>query len=141
MLRVSMTQCLVLLLRRLAEQRSDAPLSVRTTQDRVMAEVVAAVLRAPGDPHSVDSLAAVAHLGRSAFTERFGATFHRTPMTFVREVRLERADELLRSTTLDVATVAHRTGFASRSHFSRIFRETFGVPPAERRRLGGRHGA
>jgi AraC family transcriptional regulator, activator of mtrCDE len=135
MLRASMTQCLVLLLRRLVEDRDDVPLWARTTQDRTMAAVVAAVLRAPGDPHSVESLARLAHLGRSAFAERFVTTFGRTPMAFVREVRLERAAELLRSTTLDIATIAHRTGFASRSHFSRTFREAFGVPPAEHRRL------
>lgn len=141
MLRASMTQCLVLLLRRLLEERADVPLWARTTQDRVMAEVVAAVLRAPGDPHSVESLAQLAHLGRSAFAERFLATFRRTPMAFVREVRLERAAELLSSTTLDIATIAHRTGFASRSHFSRTFRDAFGVPPAEHRRLGRRNAA
>lgn len=141
MLRASMTQCLILLIRRLVEERVDVPLWAQTTQDRTMAEVVAAVLRAPGDPHSVESLARLAHLGRSAFAERFVATFRRTPMTFVREVRLERAAELLSATTLDIATIAHRTGFASRSHFSRTFRDAFGVPPAEHRRLTGRDAA
>lgn len=110
MLRASMAQCLVLLLRRLVEGRFDAPGWLRTARDPRMAEVVAAVLRAPGDPHSVYSLAQLVHLGRSAFAEHFVATFHRTPMAFVREVRLERAAELLRCSVGRAQPVGAGTG-------------------------------
>lgn len=133
MLRALMGQCLVLLLRRLAARPDDAPSWLRAIGDARMAPVLAAVHRDPGHPHTVASLAAVANLSRSAFAAAFVRRFGLTPMAFVRDVRLRRAAELLRTSPLDVATIARRVGFASRSHFSRTFREVFGEPPAAHR--------
>jgi AraC family transcriptional activator of mtrCDE len=48
----------------------------------------------------------------------------------VREVRLREAARMLRQSSLPVDTVAGRTGFASRSHFSRAFRDLFGQSPS-----------
>jgi AraC-like DNA-binding protein len=138
MLRALMTQCLVRLLRRLEGAAGvDLPW-VRATEDPRLAPVLDAILADPGASHSLESLAERASLSRSAFAEAFAAGFGRTPMAFVRDVRLQRAAELLTTTTLDVATIAHRVGFASRSHFSHAFRRAFSVPPAEHRRRARR---
>ncbi|MGH2398120.1 MAG: helix-turn-helix domain-containing protein [bacterium] len=44
------------------------------------------------------------------------------------------AQELLREGKLSQAEIALATGFAEQSHFSRVFRETVGVPPGAWRR-------
>ena len=49
-----------------------------------------------------------------------------------RWLRLERARQLLRETTLPVLDVALATGFASSSQFARAYVRTFGEPPATR---------
>jgi AraC family transcriptional regulator, activator of mtrCDE len=133
MLRALMSECLVALLRRLHQERDDDLAWLHVVEDPRIAAAIAAVLDRPGGAHTVDSLARAAHLSRSAFAERFTTVIGRTPIAFVREVRMQRAAELLRTTRLDVATVAHRVGFSSRSHFSRSFRESFGVPPSAHR--------
>ncbi len=69
-------------------------------------------------------------MSRAAFAERFRATFERSPMAFLRDLRLRRAARLLAETDLPVKTVAGRVGFASRSHFSRAFKASFGADPA-----------
>jgi transcriptional regulator GlxA family with amidase domain len=46
-------------------------------------------------------------------------------------LRLERARQLLRETSLAVVEIASATGFGSASHFSRAFRRAFGFPPRE----------
>ena len=53
-----------------------------------------------------------------------------------RFLRLERARQLLRETTLPVLDVALATGFASSSQFSRAYRHAFGQPPSETRMSG-----
>ena len=53
-----------------------------------------------------------------------------------RWLRLERARQLLRETTLPVLDVALATGFASASQFTRAYANTFGEPPS-RTRIGG----
>ena len=48
-------------------------------------------------------------------------------------LRLERARQLLRETTLPVLDVALATGFVSASHFSRSYRARFGFSPRTER--------
>ena len=50
------------------------------------------------------------------------------------KVRLEHADRLLRTTGLTVTAVALASGFASASHFARVFRQAYGRAPAARTR-------
>ncbi len=61
--------------------------------------------------------------------ERCGKTFGE----LVREQRMERAAMLLRATSLPVAEVARRVGYAGTSNFYRAFREQYGCSPAELR--------
>lgn len=48
------------------------------------------------------------------------------------QIRLDRAAQLLRSTSLKVTEVAVACGFPSQSHFSRRFRKRFHCPPSRR---------
>lgn len=124
-----MNECLVLVLRRLCvDGECQLPWLV-ALEDRRMARVVDAVLADPAAPHTVASLAATAAMSRSAFAAAFAEGFGRPPMEFVREVRLRRAAELLRTTDLPVDAVGRRVGYGSRSHFSRAFTGSFGASP------------
>jgi AraC-like DNA-binding protein len=59
------------------------------------------------------------------FSQETGLTISQ----WVREVRLERAAELLRSRACNVTEAALRVGYNSLSHFSQAFREKFGCCP------------
>ena len=56
-----------------------------------------------------------------------------TPNELLQNMRLARADELLKSSELTIAEVAYSVGFASPSYFTRCYREKYGVPPNMRR--------
>lgn len=123
-----MKASLILLLRRLfAETSLDVlpRLFVRPSLVRALLAVAAA----PQDAHSVVALAATAGMSRSSFARCFSASIGLTPMEYVAQARLARARLLLATTELPVATVASRAGFASRSHFSRSFRDAVGADP------------
>jgi TolB-like protein/AraC-like DNA-binding protein len=49
----------------------------------------------------------------------------------IREVRLKRGMELLRTTSLNVSEVSDQVGFGSVSYFIKCFREYYGYPPGE----------
>ena len=53
-----------------------------------------------------------------------------TPSRFIRGVRIECASELLRQGAGSVTEVAYAVGFEALSHFSRAYREHFGVAPS-----------
>ena len=77
------------------------------------------------------------HLNR-LFDVGAGATVAR----YIRQQRLEAArrdlaDERLAS--LDVAAIACKWGFSNQSHFTRLFRQTYGLPPGQARQPMRRH--
>ena len=66
----------------------------------------------------------VAHFGR-LFRRETG----RTPMKYLTRHRIERAQELLKRTDLQVGEVGFAVGFTDRLHFSRVFRRYVGASP------------
>ncbi|MBN8684900.1 MAG: response regulator [Chitinophagales bacterium] len=53
---------------------------------------------------------------------------------YIRSVRLSKARELLRSTTLSVSEIAYQVGFEDPNYFSRTFSQEFGQAPSEMRK-------
>jgi AraC-like DNA-binding protein len=68
----------------------------------------------------------------SRFREREGITFAR----YVRRLRVERAKQLLTTTTLSVDRVALLSGFSERHYFHRAFRQVVGSTPLAYRATG-----
>lgn len=57
-----------------------------------------------------------------------------TPSRYYLQIRLKRARELLRQTSFGLEEVSVSTGFVSRSHFSKSYKEIFGHPPNRERK-------
>lgn len=102
----------------------------QATGDPHLARAAAAVLGDPARDWTVDQLAAVAALSRSAFAEKFRAAYGRTPVAFVTEVRMRRAMRLLEGGA-PVFEAARSLGYASEDGFSRAFRRFSGAPPSQ----------
>ena len=83
---------------------------------------------------SVDELARVATMSRSTLARAFRASTGEAVWAYVRRRRAERARELLATTTLPIAEVARRCGFASQPHLTRVFKAVFGITPGSVRR-------
>lgn len=50
---------------------------------------------------------------------------------YIRDIRLEQAAKLLRTTGMNVTEIIYETGFGSNSHFSKIFKMKYGMTPTE----------
>lgn len=126
-----MSQCLVYLLRHLSGAANPPLPWLSALDEEDLGRALDLMFENPAARHTVESLAEEALMSRSVFAERFHAAFGSSPMTFLRGLRMRRAAQLLtRSGALSIDQVAHRVGFSSRSHFSRAFREQFGMSPA-----------
>jgi AraC-like DNA-binding protein len=100
---------------------------------------VTAILSEPAAPHSVESLAKIACMSRSAFAKAFEEAISATPIEFVAHARLAKARDLIVATDESIGSIAESVGFASRSHFSSRFRERYGEDPtAYRKRMTAR---
>jgi AraC family transcriptional regulator len=83
---------------------------------------------------SLSDAAAVVGLSTSYFARAFRQSTGVPPHQWVIQRRLERARELLELTTLPLAEVALRAGFADQSHFTNAFRRATGTTPGQWRR-------
>lgn len=132
-----MKQSLIILLRQhLAASDFASPL-LAALQSPKLARAVLAILEQPGAAHTVQSMAALAGMGRTSFAESFSTVFGQGPMEFVQRVRLRIGARLLTGTDLPVKVIASGIGYASRSSFSKAFEAQYGVAPTQFRLVGG----
>jgi AraC-like DNA-binding protein len=83
---------------------------------------------------SVEALANIAMMSRSAFALRFNATVGIPPLRYSTQWRLTLAADLLRTMPgLRVVQVASRVGYESEASFSRAFKSHFGCSPSAAR--------
>ncbi|HEY9281200.1 MAG TPA: GlxA family transcriptional regulator [Eoetvoesiella sp.] len=82
---------------------------------------------------SVPTLADRAAMSERTFARAFLAETGITPAKYVELVRLDRAKQLLESTTWPLARVASRSGLGSTSTLARLFRKQLGITPQDYR--------
>ena len=99
---------------------------VMLARDRLEAE--------PGRAWTLAELGREACLSPFHLHRLFRAALGVTPMAFLRELRIRRAEALLRTTWTPVSQVAAEVGFESFSAFSRCFRRARGMAPSDCRR-------
>jgi len=81
-------------------------------------------------PLTLAVLAREAHLSPVYFAALFRKLMYRTPMSYLRQRRMELARMLLASPEKNVEAVAREVGFADPFHFSRVFRRATGLAPS-----------
>lgn len=131
---VLMSQCLIYFLRDVHASSGEELPWLRALDDPRLGPAIDTMLKDPGAPHTVDSLAHAAAMSRSAFADHFVQAFGTPPMTFVHHLRMERAASLIRKNQArSIDAVARDVGYSSRSHFSRAYKKHHGVPPMAHR--------
>lgn len=98
---------------------------------RRIARVIEAILLEPGAPHTLDSLAAVAHLSPYHFHRIYRALAGESIVETVQRLRLAQAAQRLTDASARVTAVAHDAGYNSPQAFARAFRGFTGVTPSE----------
>jgi DNA-binding response OmpR family regulator len=79
---------------------------------------------------SVEELSRALLLSRAAVYKRLFVLTGKTPIEFIRSLRLQRAAQLLEKTNMTVAEVAYETGFNNPKYFSRYFKTEYGKLPS-----------
>lgn len=124
-----MKQCLILSLRNQVERGKMVLLPFFGGGDPRLVHALLNLMEDPAREHTVDELAAASGMSKSLFSERFSEAFDRPPMDLLKQIRLHRAANLLRSTSLPVQVIGFTVGYVSRSYFSRAFRTAYGRDP------------
>jgi AraC family transcriptional regulator, exoenzyme S synthesis regulatory protein ExsA len=78
----------------------------------------------------IEAFAQMCHRSLSSFKREFQKHYGTSPGRWLLERRLERSASLLQTTGLSVTEVMFECGFEELSHFSRAFKEKFGLAPS-----------
>ena len=100
----------------------------RLNRERIE-QVCALLERDLSNPPSLEMLAAQVNCGTFHLSRTFSQHTGRTVPQYLRQLRLERAAQLLRERRCNVTEAAVSVGYSSLSHFSKAFWEAYGCCP------------
>ena len=85
------------------------------------------------EPMTLDELASHVGISRRQLERLFQKHLQCVPTRYYLEIRLRRARELLLRSSRSIVDIAFACGFVSAPHFSKCYRDFFGIPPREER--------
>ena len=115
-------------------QRVPLRLHLGTSQPKLV-EAVSLMEANLEEPMSLDEIARHVRLSRRQLERLFQKHLHCVPTRYYLELRLARARQLLLQTPMTIVDVAFACGFVSAPHFSKCYRDYFGFPPRDERRM------
>jgi AraC-like DNA-binding protein len=80
---------------------------------------------------SLDELAQLCNMSLSTFKRHFKKIYNATPTDYIFERRLDQSKKLLATSEQSIDEVAVNSGFKTTSHYSRKFKEKYGIPPSQ----------
>ena len=80
---------------------------------------------------SQPELAVLTNMSLSSFKRKFKSVYQTNPSSYIQQRRLEKSKELLIVSDQGIGAIAYDCGFKTISHFSKKFKEKFGLPPTE----------
>jgi AraC family transcriptional regulator, exoenzyme S synthesis regulatory protein ExsA len=80
---------------------------------------------------SLKELAALSRRSLSSFKRDFQKYYHTNPADYIRKRKLKKAVHLLETTNMRIKEIVIECGFNNLSHFTRLFRKEYQLPPSE----------
>lgn len=80
---------------------------------------------------TIEDIAASCGLNRSYFGKIFHENMGKSPQEFLISYRMTKATELLKLTNLSIADIGNAVGYPNQLHFSRAFKNVYGISPRQ----------
>ena len=100
-------------------------------KDPALRRVVLAIMAKPEAEWTVESMAALAFLSKSAFAERCHKVMQTTAKALLDTLRLQRSRYLLIHTEQSLDRIAEQVGYQSATAFIRFFKQQHGISPGD----------
>ena len=111
---------------------SPQQLTISSADEQFMKMAVEAVEKNLGNAdYSVGDLSRDLCMSRVAAYKKLLALTRKTPVEFIRNMRLQRAAQLLSKSQLSVSEVAYEVGFNNPKNFSKYFKQEFDILPSQ----------
>lgn len=112
-------------------QGVELPTSLVKSELKRVRKIGERILKNPAKSYNLEDLSVESGLSQAKLQDGFKFLYTRTVTEFIRHVRLELARDLLKTSDLNISQVVYTIGFTSRSYFSKIFKDKYGISPNE----------
>lgn len=106
-----------------------------TAMDSRIQGVVDYILLHPNEKYSPSRLAEMAELSKQRFTSLFSSQLGKSPMVYVKELKLTTAARKLLVSNLHINDIAYELGYEDSNYFIREFKRAFGCTPNQYRQI------
>lgn len=110
---------------------TEIPNALDKTELKIIRKLGNLIVKNPAKEYSLEQLSNKSGLTQAKLQEGFKFLYNRTVTEYIRHIRLESSRGLLKTTDLNISQVVYTIGFSSRSYFSKIFKEKYGLTPNE----------
>ena len=83
---------------------------------------------------TIEELASLVYMQPTYFIRRFKKAYNSSPMAYFKTLKINKAMELLLTTDAEIESIAKTLGIDDASYFSRWFKKSCGISPAECRK-------
>lgn len=107
------------------------PDSLLKKELRIISRSANKILDEPSLNYSLEELSRNTGLSQAKLQEGYKFLFGKTVTEYIRHVRLETARELMETSDMNISQIVYSIGFTSRSYFSKIFKDKYGMTPMD----------
>lgn len=101
-----------------------------TMKLRLMREVQDYILARYREPIRIQELAELVDRAPNYVTQAFKEIVGMTPITYLHQVRVQAARDLILNTKMTIGEVSDYLGYSDQAHFNRVFKKVMGYPPS-----------
>ena len=113
------------------DKASDKPNIDEIKEDRFLQELKAIIEKYLDSPElNIDVLAKEMNISCRQLFRKIKATGNITPNDFIRNIRLEKAIDLLNKKEMNISEIAYAIGYSDPKYFSKCFKSVYGVSPS-----------
>jgi len=111
---------------------------VHTDNDEFINSLTKLILENLGDENfGVKELAHISGMSPAGLNKRLRSINNKYVNQFIREIRLQKALQLLQNEAYTASEIAYKTGFSSPAYFNKCFHEFYGYPPGKAKGFNG----
>lgn len=115
----------------LSQSKNSNPINRTLNADdrEAINRIIEEIKNDPGREYSIDDLCKLGNLNEHKLKLAFKSILGKTAFTYLRQVRMDHAAELLKNDRHSVIQVANEVGYSNASHFARAFKDRHGLLP------------